>query len=123
MEKIDYKIIDGKPHFGAWAALWSHIDSDTLSEKEWNDPNDPAINLSYDVLERRLPKDLEYRNMTRITRPPRNDVFYEIKGTIALKFIAYGRAFKVHAFGKSDKRKPVRWKKVWLNGRRRRMKC
>lgn len=115
MEKYEYEIINGKPHFGQWFGRYISIPNDAFV-------GDPDKNILLKECKEKIeqviiPIDLEVRHKQFIVRPPSAFCMGFPYGTLAIKFMLWGRAFKVQ---KLCKKGVKRYKKVHVNGRLKR---
>ena len=112
--KYEPQTINGKPHFGYFFGTWIY-----LSYELFTDPR--AINFAKDRLyawQRETFPDLEYRHSQFIERFPQGSIHapLSIHGTLGIKFMAWGRAFKIMRLLKKGIK---RYKKKLVNGRRK----
>lgn len=99
------EVINGKPHFGLFFGLSVILQDEVLMK-------DALDLLKKDRAEKF--KGFQIRSDEMIYRTP----FHIFNGSIALKFIAWGRAYKVmKLLSKGNKRS----KKVYVSGRRKRV--
>lgn len=110
--RIEYEIIDGKPHLGEW------FGSCIILNSPWNDESIQRCQQRLESSSTLTTEGLERRHKNFIVRPPLDSSFFAMNGTISIKYLAWGRAFKV----KKLLRKGIKSSKtVWLNGKRRRV--
>ena len=115
----DYEIINGKPHLGAFFGSSAIVNGDFFVDELEGD------SLVSEVKEK-LYKNMSYikskedtfetRYVQWIIRPPIKYSTLRINGTIAVKFMIWGRAFKVK---KLLKKGIKRYRKKWINGKRK----
>lgn len=114
-EIVDREIINGKPHFGLWFgnylicphydAFVEPLDKNPIHEIYVDRLNAWRIDRFKDVL---------HLKIQIITKPPSLASFLNQYGTVAIKFIAWGRAYKVMKL--IAKNKP-RYKKLRRGGK------
>lgn len=114
MEKCEYEIINGKPYFGQWFGRYTSIPHDALvGDLDKN----PILQEYKEKMEKiNTPFGLEVRHRQSIVRPPSGFQMCSY-GTLAIKYMLWGRAFKMH---KLCKKGVKRYKKVRMNGRLKR---
>ena len=117
--KEEYQIIDGKPHLGLWYGKCVITHFASLEEDR---VKDPIIIRAKDILtESRMNQensnpDLMCRHVKWIIRPTDIGDPLSIRGTIGLKWMIWGRAYKVMRLLKKGGR---RYKKKLINGHRK----
>lgn len=116
INRNDYEIINGKPHLGVYFGSFYKLSrilyytDEVLLEKYKNN----IINQLTDWSKRITPKDCEIRYLEIIDKPPLPNYEVYQYGTIAIKFMIWGRAFKVRRLSKKG---AVHYKKRRVNGR------
>jgi hypothetical protein len=110
--KVDPQIIDGKPYFGMWMGkTW--IINGHLRDK-------PVEEVMKEFQDKIFYTELEVRHCNIVYRPPYNpNPQMSMNATVGAKYVVWGRAWKVMHLFKAGKKQ---WKKVWLNGRRKRVR-
>lgn len=117
MIQQERELIDGKPHFGEWfgkSVIYLNHIPQSVQE-------DPTILACKDTLESSIPKtELEVRNKNFIIRfPSYFDHPLLINGTVSIKYMLWGRAYKLMSLLKKGVR---RYKKVYRNGKRKKVR-
>lgn len=110
------KIIGGKPYFGIWYGRCIIIN------QLLNCPyiENPVVKSSINKLKQiPIPPECEIRNDTIIFREPLSVFGLNMNATVGYKFILWGRSFRVMNCLKKGKK---RTKKVYLNGKRKRVR-
>ncbi len=118
----DYEILNGKPHLGlyfATAYVVKDVDwtEDFKDSSKFNELKRESEN-TFSGIESSNPG-LQIRKSQWIIRQPRFGGVLSINGTVGLKFMVWGRAYKVHRLNKKGSR---RYEKKWINGRRKRLR-
>lgn len=111
----EYEIIDGKPFGGHWYGS-SHIFSRFLTEPL---PSNPIYIETRKKLRDLFPKDFELRNESIIYRPPYCSSVLNQSCTLGIKFLVWGRAFKLMKLKRVGKKS---YKKCFVCGRRKRIR-
>jgi hypothetical protein len=115
-DKVDAQLIDGKPHFGLWFGSWVYVEADAFA----GDPKkNPLMIFATDRMNG-LPETLlrgeEIRYKQVVVRPPLYANPFQSYGSIGVKYVIWGRAFRVMAhIAKGVKR----YKKMYLGGKRK----
>ncbi len=119
--KEDYTIINGKPYFGIWFGKALIVND--LNAWVGNPDENPILQQYIDSLKRwqigNFCNELEIRKECVVFRPPYISNSLNLNGTIAIKFIIWGRAFKVM---KLLKKGIKRYAKKMVNGKRKYVK-
>ncbi len=114
VDKVDAQLIDGKPYFGLWFGSYIRISGDAfVGDLEKN----PMMQMAKDHLNGLPPKLLngeEIRYKELIVRPPLYANPLASWGSVAVKYVIWGRAFRVMSI--IAPRKP-KWKKLRRGGR------
>jgi hypothetical protein len=109
------EVINGKPHFGIFFGmsyiLYHHIENNDFM-------NDPIVLEILKKMEKNI-HDLEMRNKSIIFRPSWGEGFFRCNATLGIKYILWGRAFKVMKFLKKGVK---RYKKIIVSGKRKRVR-
>lgn len=112
--QVDRQLIDGKPWFGLWFGTYIRMGMDGfVGDLEKN----PMFQTAKHLLEQVPPKLLhgeEIRYSQIIAKPPHLSNPLITYGTIGIKYVFWGRAFRVMSL--IAKRKP-RWKKLRRGGK------
>lgn len=119
MNKIrtEYQLIDGKPHLGHYFGCHNTVISDAFCGDLDKNPITIEVKKSLRfTAERKLPTDCEIRNDSFILRPPYFSGPIDSYGSIAYKFMIWGRAFKIK---KLLKKAIPRYQKKLVNGKRK----
>jgi hypothetical protein len=115
----DYEIINGKPHLGIFYGSVIIINETNLNGKF---EENPVFKMAKDKLNAHLMHipasnpDLQTRHPQFIVRPPMGNGLLSLNGSIGLKFMIWGRAFKVM---KLVKKGVKRYAKKWRGGKRK----
>lgn len=119
MKKItrnDYEIINGKPYLGVYFFHHFNLDGNLYfsDQSKYEKYKNYLINELTEWSKRLTPKDCEIRYLEIIDKPPLpiHEVYHF--GIIAIKFMIWGRAFKVRRLSKKG---AVHYKKRRVNGR------
>ena len=116
--KVDYEIINEKPHFGLWFGKAVVINNNDawFGKIEQN----PILSFYVDNLKNwrmeNFTSDIHIKNEQVIFKPPYYSGPIIQNGTIGLKFIAWGRAYKIM---KLLKKGIKRYAKKNINGKRK----
>ena len=122
MQGQQREIINGKPHFGLYFGTVLVVHNlDAFDGDYEKNPIFQEYLSQLKVKMNAIPSDLEIRNDKLIVRLPHYSNPLEISGTIALKYIIWGRAFKLMRF--ITKNTKPKYKKLWICGRRKRVRC
>lgn len=109
-----YEIINGKPYFGRWYGICRCAPDDAfIGNMTENSIHLWHVEKLKEVRKRMCGNDFEIRNETIVSRPPYYSILQRL-GQIGLKFILWGRAFKV---ARLEKKGVKRYKKKRINGR------
>lgn len=107
------QMIDGKPHFGVWIGNYIWINGDAFV----GDPNkNPMLDVAKQLLHNWLKnhyKEVEHRHTQIVERPPYYSELSQ-RGTVGIKAMIWGRAYKVMRHFRKGK---VRYKKTRAGGR------
>lgn len=118
-ENCDYEIIQGKPHLGLYFGSAITVNSLNFPFDNEEDPQYAAVKariiMGLNEMSYSNP-DLQVRHAQWIIRPPIYSGPLCQNGTIGLKWMMWGRAFKVMKFTKKGIK---RYKKKLINGRRK----
>jgi len=118
----DYEIIDGKPHLGLWFGKLLYINRDAYLDRYEENKNN-VIRLLQDFARRSAPIGTQPRHIQIIHKPISSyDIMFNpisSRETIAIKFMIWGRAFKVM---KLNKKSVKRYAKRRVSGRIRRVR-
>lgn len=118
----DYEIIDGKPHLGLWFGKYIYLNHEAawIEDLELNPMQEMAKTCLYNFMNEFTPRDTQNRHVQIIKKPPLSSInpFYII-GTVGIKFMVWGRAFKVM---KLNKKCVKRYTRRRISGRVRRVR-
>jgi hypothetical protein len=119
MNKVQRTLIDGKPHFGLF--FGRSISLTNLVQTDWM--ADPSVIYGLEILRKFPAKDdcsLEIRDEQIIFRPGFSSYDpLSLVSFLSIKFLIWGRAYKImRLLSKRTKRT----KKIWLSGRRKRIR-
>lgn len=116
--KQDYEIIDGKPHLGLWFGKHIYLFSEMFLDEIY-------LRRSKDLLNQFVkdftPENTKTRYEEIIVKPPLEYYNNPLgnRGTIAIKFMIWGRAWRVM---KLNKKNAKRYAKRRISGRIRRVR-
>ena len=117
--QVDRQLIDGKPYFGLWFGSYIRLSGDAfVGDLEKN----PMMQMAKEHCNSLPPKLLhgeEIRYKQIIVRPPLYANPLGSWGSVAVKYVIWGRAFRVMSI--IAPRKPT-WKKLRRGGRLKWMK-
>lgn len=106
--------IDGKPYFGVWMGQFVTLIDNPISQLQ----NEPKLEIVKNMLlygARRAVASLgEMRHVQWIIRPPLIEGAFDIPGTVAIKYMFWGRAYKV--MRRTNLHKGHRYRKKRVNG-------
>lgn len=105
--KNERELVNGKPHLGVWlgsnviiyGCLWGHVETRKETEEK--------------LLNSRPSGDFEYRHQQFIYRDPYGWDVLNQSGSIGIKYLLWGRAYKVMRMFKKGS---PRYKKAFVNG-------
>lgn len=115
----DYEIINGKPHLGLFFGSFVVIHGDAWAGNPEHNPIFSTAKERLSVNLKCIPSDLESRYIQLISRPPLACDPLSMHGTLGLKYMIWGRAFKVMRLVKKGVK---RYKKVYICGKRKRVR-
>jgi hypothetical protein len=117
LTKVDYSIVNGKTHFGLWFGKYLPVDKEAfVGDLEKNLILQNRIYLLEDIYIKYVQKGFEIRHDSFISKPPLASGPLSYHGTLGVKFVVWGRAFKVM---KLLKKGIGQYKKKLVNGRRK----
>ncbi len=109
----DREVIDGKPHFGLWLGEFITIDGELFKlEKVCTDCVD---RLKQNMIAK-IPEGCETRHEQIIMKPPTQDNPLNYRGSIGIKYMIWGQAYKVMRLLKKGTK---RYAKKTVCGRRK----
>jgi len=112
--KVDAQLIDGKPYFGLWFGSYIRLNGDAfVGDLEKN----PLLQIAKEHCNSLPPKLLngeEIRYKEIIIRPPMYSNPLDSYGSVAVKYVIWGRAFRIMSI--IAVRAP-KWKKLRRGGR------
>lgn len=95
LDQVDREVIDGKPYFGLWFGSYFHIHGDAFV----GDINtNPIYQMAYckcNSIPDRLLRGEEIRYKQIIVKPPMYAGAFNSFGTMGVKYVIWGRAFRV----------------------------